>query len=304
MALRAAQAACARAAALAPLSRQQGAAMARFTAGDGTDLYYEDQGSGLPVLCLAGLTRNSRDFDHLAPHVPHVRLIRMDYRGRGLSAWPGPSSYTVQAEAADALALLDHLGIARAAVIGTSRGGLIGLWLCHAAKDRLLGLCLNDIGPEIEPRGLDIIRGYLGRNPVQKTWEEAALARARLWTGFHGVPHARWLAEVRGHYDETPEGLVIRYDPRLRQAVFGDEGAAPAVQPQASLWPLFDAAAGLPLCLIRGETSDLLSRATTAEMCRRRPDMTRAEVPGRGHVPFLDEPEALAALARWLGEMQ
>ena len=277
--------------------------MPRFTAADGTALHYEDEGAGLPVLCLAGLTRNSRDFDHLAPHLPDVRLIRMDYRGRGLSDRPGPATYTVQTEAADAVALLDHLGIARAAVIGTSRGGLIGLWLCHAAKDRLLGLCLNDIGPEIEARGLDIIRGYLGRNPVQRTWEEAALARARLWTGFRGVPHSRWLAEVRGQYQETAEGLAIRYDPRLRQAVFGDESAPPAVQPQPGLWPLFDAASGLPLCLIRGETSDLLSRETAAEMRRRRPDMAYAEVPGRGHVPFLDEPEALAAIRQWLGAM-
>ncbi len=278
--------------------------MARFTATDGTGLHYEDQGSGLPVLCLAGLTRNSRDFDHLGTHLSDIRLIRMDYRGRGLSDRPGPASYTVQQEAADALALLDHLDIARAAVIGTSRGGLIGLWLCHTARDRLLGLCLNDIGPEIQPKGLEIIRGYLGRNPAQKTWESAALARARLWTGFRGVSHARWLAEVRGHYDETPAGLVIRYDPRLRQAVFGDESAPSAVQPQPGLWPLFDAAAGLPLCLIRGETSELLSRETAAEMRRRRPDLTYAEVPGRGHVPFLDEPEALVAIRHWLGAMQ
>lgn len=278
--------------------------MPDFTAADGTRLHYEDQGTGLPVLCLAGLTRNSRDFDHVAPHLGNVRLIRMDYRGRGRSAWADPATYTVPQEGADALALLDHLGIGRAAILGTSRGGLIGMLLAATAKDRLMGLCLNDIGPELGPKGLDIIAGYLGRNPAQKTWEEAALARARLWTGFHGVPHSRWLAEVRAHYDETPAGLVIRYDPRLRQAVFGEDAPAGTVQPAADLWPLFEACAGLPLCLIRGATSDLLTAETAAEMRRRRPDMIFAEVPGRGHVPFLDEAESRAALGAWIGAMQ
>lgn len=277
--------------------------MPAFAAADGTRLHYVDEGAGRPLLCLAGLTRNLRDFDHLAPHLADMRLIRMDYRGRGNSGRADPATYTVAQEAADALALLDHLGIARAALLGTSRGGLIGLYLAATAPGRLSGLCLNDIGPEVGAKGLDIIRGYLGRNPAQRTWEEAAEARARLWTGFHGVPRERWLAEVRAHYDETPAGLVIRYDPRLRQAVFGaEDGAAStaAVTPAPDMWPLFDAAAGLPLCLIRGATSDLLSPATAAAMRRRRPDMIFAEVPGRGHVPFLDEPEALAAIRRWL----
>jgi pimeloyl-ACP methyl ester carboxylesterase len=266
-----------------------------LTANDGTRLHYTDEGTGKQVLCLAGLTRNGRDFDHVAPHLKGVRLIRPDYRGRALSDRADPATYTIPQEAADAVALLDHLGIDRAAVLGTSRGGLISMWLARTARDRLSGVALNDIGPEIATEGLAVISGYLGRNPVQRTWEEAARARATHWTGFHGVPHERWLAEVMNHYDETPDGLVIRYDPRLRDAVFGG-----GVQPSPDLWPLFDKLEGLPLALIRGETSDLLSRATAAEMVRRRPDMLFAEVPGRGHVPFLDEPVALDVLHRWL----
>jgi len=273
--------------------------MPRFTAPDGTGLHYTDEGAGLPLLCLAGLTRNGGDFDHMAPHLAGVRLIRLDTRGRGGSDHADPATYTVPREAGDALALLDHLGIAQAAVLGTSRGGLIALWLAAKAKHRLLGVALNDIGPVIERRGLDVIRGYLGRNPAQKTHEEAARARAALWTSFEGVPHERWMHEVRNHYDQTVDGLLLRYDPRLRNAVLSTWD-----QPQPDLWPLFDALAGLPLCVIRGANSDLLSRATLTEMMRRRPDMVVAEVPGRGHVPFLDEPEALDALRHWLGEMQ
>ncbi len=153
------------------------------------------------------------------------------------------------------------------------------------------------MGPVIGREGLAAIEAHLGRRPAQATWEEAARARARHWTAFRDVPHARWLHEVRNHYEETPAGLALRYDPALRDAFLGEGGAVPEPGP---LWPLFDALAGLPLCVIRGEGSDLLSRDTLAAMRARRPDAVVAEVPGRGHVPFLDEPGSLAALAAWL----
>lgn len=267
-----------------------------LTAADGTRLAWAAAGAGKPVLALAGLTRNMRDFDHVAPHLEGVRLIRMDYRGRGLSDRADPATYTVAQEAADALALLDHLGIDRAAVLGTSRGGLIGMLLAATAKERLTGLALNDIGPEIGARGLDVIEGYLGRRPAQKTWAEAAEARAQAWTGFKGVPMARWMAEVKAHYEEREDGLHLRYDPALR-----DVFLAGRVQPAPDMWPLFDAAEGLPLLCLRGVASDILTRESFAAMRRRRPDMIAVSVPGRGHVPFLDEPEALAGLRRWVG---
>lgn len=266
--------------------------MPHFSAPDGASLHFTDEGEGLPLLALPGLTRNGGDFDHLAPHLSGIRLIRLDSRGRGRSDFTGPATYTVPQEAADAVALLDHLGIARAAVLGTSRGGLVAMWIAATAKDRLLGVALNDIGPVIDPRGLQDIAGYLGRRPAQPTWEEAARTRARLWPHFRGVPHDRWLHEVRNHYEETPDGLALRYDPRLREA-FGTGETPP-------LWPLFDGLAGLPLAALRGESSNILSPETWAEMRRRRPDMIAADIPGRGHVPFLDEPEALAALRAWL----
>ncbi len=272
--------------------------MPHYTANDGCRLYYTDEGTGLPVIALAGLTRNGADFDHVAPHLP-VRLIRPDYRGRGQSDWADPATYTIPQEGADVLALMNHLGLEKAAILGTSRGGLIAMMLAAIAKDRLLGVALNDIGPEIADKGLDVIKDYIGRNPAQKTYAEAAEARAKLWTHFKGVPMARWLAEVTAHYRETPDGLVIRYDPKLRDAVL-----AVGAQPTPDLWPLFDALDGLPLALIRGANSDLLSKKTADEMARRRPDMIRAEVPDRGHVPFLDEPEALEALSAWLEKMQ
>ncbi len=272
--------------------------MPRFSAPDGASLHYTDEGAGTPVLALSGLTRSGTDFDYVAPYLGDVRLIRLDYRGRGQSQWTGAETYTIPTEAADVLALLDHLGLAQAAILGTSRGGLIAMVLAATAKERLTGVCLNDIGPDLTEAGLETIRGYIGRNPPQRTYVEATAMRASLIDGFENVPASRWREEVEKHYRETPQGLEIRYDPALRDAVL-----AAGEQPAPDLWPLFDALAGLPLALIRGANSNLLSKATADEMARRRPDMMRADVPERGHVPFLDEPEALEVIRTWVQQL-
>ena len=269
--------------------------MPEFSAPDGTNLYYTDEGDGTPVLALAGLTRNGSDFDYVAPHLRDVRLIRLDYRGRGKSGWSGAATYTIPTEAQDAIALLDHLGLKRAAILGTSRGGLIAMTLAAFAKDRLSGVCLVDIGPELPEAGLEVIRNYIGKNPGQKTYADATAMRAQLLAGFVDVPQSRWDEEVRKHYIESSDGLKINYDPALRDAVM-----AAADQPMPDLWPLFDALQDLPLALIRGENSDLLTQDTAQKMRARRSDMVFADVPDRGHVPFLDEPIALQALGVWL----
>jgi pimeloyl-ACP methyl ester carboxylesterase len=269
-----------------------------FTAEDGARIAYRDEGEGLPLLCLAGLTRSMADFDYLAPHLPPVRLIRMDYRGRGASDWTGAATYTVQQEGRDALALLDHLGVAQAAILGTSRGGLIGMVLGTVARDRLLGLCLNDVGPEIARDGLTRIFDYVGRNPAGGTLESYAQRLSRS-PGFDGVPMSRWHDEARRQVVETPAGLRIPYDPSLREAFLAAfEG------PPVDLWPLFDALTGLPLALIRGANSDLLAKETAAMMRERRPDMAFAEVPGRAHIPFLDEPEAVDLIRTFLAGLR
>lgn len=267
-----------------------------FEAADGALLAYSDEGEGLPLLCLSGLTRTMADFDYLRPHLPEgVRLIRTDYRGRGESARTGAATYTVPQEGRDAIALLDHLGVEKAAVFGTSRGGLIGMVLGVTARDRLLGLGFNDVGPELERAGLEAIFDYVGRNPAAVTHEDAARRMAKALTRFEGVPEERWLAEARLHYRSEGDGLSITYDPALREAFLAAfKGEAP------DLWPLWDTLAGLPLCLIRGANSDLLSRANAERMVAAHPGMIFAEVPGRGHIPFLDEPEAVGAIREWL----
>ena len=274
--------------------------MPRFQTSDGLSLHFEDTGTGFPLLCLSGLTRNARDFDFMAQHLPGLRLIRLDYRGRGQSDWsPDPQSYTVPREARDVLELLDHLGLERVAVLGTSRGGLIAMVLAAMAKDRLLGVALNDIGPELDPGGLDVIMGYLGRHPDAATLDDlAAQRKSAMEAKFPGVPLARWRQEVTHTHVETPEGVRINYDPGLREAVLaaGANGAP-------DLWPLFDAIAPLPAAVIHGANSDLLTDATVTRMAQRMPGLIVAHVPDRAHIPFLDEAEALAALRQWLEQM-
>lgn len=268
-----------------------------FTTPDGLRIAYTDAGEGLPVIALSGLTRNHRDFDFLAPHLRDVRLIRMDYRGRGDSDWADWSTYTVPAEAGDVVALMAHLGVEKAALLGTSRGGLISMVLAATQPDKVLGVCLNDVGPVVDSEGLKVIDGYIGRKPKAATLDEMADIRAKTVNGFEGVPASRWREEAERSYVETPQGLDIRYDPALRDSfVAAMEAETP------DLWPLFGALAAKPLAVIRGAGSDVLTAETAAEMRARIPEMRFAEIPSRGHAPFLDEPEAVATINAWLDD--
>jgi len=265
------------------------------TAADGLRLAYDVQGSGPPLLCLPGLTRNMEDFEPVLDAFAHrAQVIRTDFRGRGASDWGDPATYQVPQEAADVLALLDHLGLERVTILGTSRGGLVALVLAAMARPRIAGVIFNDIGPEVAPEGLAYIMEYLGKPPKARTLEEAAEAFPRHYApAFRDVPPETWAALARRIFRQEEGRLVNRYDPRLRDAV------APAFAPDAvapDLWPLFDALAGAPLGLIRGAGSNILSADTAAEMRRRRPDMAFADLPDRGHVPFLDEPPAIAVI--------
>lgn len=269
--------------------------MKRFVTSDGLSLAYTDEGEGLPVLCLPGLTRNGADFDELAAALKgRYRLIRLTLRGRGASDRdPDPTNYNVGIEARDVAEFLDHLGLKRVMIVGTSRGGLIAMVLAATAKDRLAGVLLNDVGPELAPEGLANILSYLGIEPKAKSYEEAVEAlKKRMGARFPGLTDAKWTSLARRWFDEGPEGLVLNYDARIR-----DNIEATAGQAAPNMWPLFDALDGVPLAVVRGMNSDLLTAETVEKMRKRRRDLIVGEVPDRGHVPFLDEPEALAALA-------
>ena len=270
--------------------------MPEFTTSDGLSLHYTDSGQGdaLPLICLPGLTRESRDFRYFAPHAKRYRMITLDARGRGQSA-PDPdiSNYNVMREAADVAELMDHLGLQNAAILGTSRGGMVAMVLAATAKDRLMAVILNDVGPEIPQDGIARIMAYVGRRPAAKTHAQAAETLGTLMaSAFPDVPLARWREEVEAFYDAGPDGLSLRYDPRLRDALLQQAEAGPP----PDLWPLFMALEGLPCGVIRGANSDVLSHETFLEMQRRLPAVQAVELKNRGHVPFLDEPAALTLI--------
>lgn len=274
--------------------------MSFFTTSDGKQLHYTDTGpsSGRPLLCLAGLTRNGRDFSFVAPHLSDLRLITLDTRGRGASEYDADfMNYNVLREGHDAIELLDHLALEKVTVLGTSRGGLLAMALAASHPERLKGVILNDIGPVVGAQGIARIMDYVGKRPRAKTLDQAAAdMKAALDPEFPGVPLQVWRQQAEFQYQETDTGLELRYDPNLHKALL--EQAATGATPD--MWMFFAALAKLPLAVIRGANSDILSHETLEEMKRRHPGMIAAEVPDRGHPPFLDEPASLALIRQFL----
>ncbi|MCV6584502.1 MAG: alpha/beta hydrolase [Marinibacterium sp.] len=274
--------------------------MPHFTTSDGLRLYFEDSHPGdtdaTPLLCLPGLTRNCRDFDPLKAQVPQQRLIAMDYRGRGRSSYDVDfHNYNILRERRDAIELLDHLGLGRVTVLGTSRGGLVAMAMAASDRDRLSGVILNDVGPVVDPKGISRIMAYLGNTPAQSDYDSCARAlHDAMQPQFPDVPLAVWRRQAEIQFDEVQGRLELRYDAHLRRAIL--EAAASDAAPD--LWVFFDALRDLPLGLIRGENSDVLNTETTAQMQARCPDMIVTQVPNRGHAPFLDEPQSLELIGK------
>lgn len=263
---------------------------------------YEGSGSGAPtVLCLHGLTRNSRDFEDLAPHLQRrYRVIAPDLRGRGFSARdPHPQNYQPAIYVQDILTLLGTVGAPRVAVIGTSLGGMLAMMLGLSQPNRIAGIVLNDIGPEIDPVGIERIKQYAGRLPPARTWSEAvAQTRYMFGDAWPGLSPDRWEVLARRGFREDAAGVVeADADPNIGEVL----RAAPAAAPD--LWPLWKGLRNVPTLAIRGHHSDILSAATFARMKSENPDLQQLEVADRGHVPLLDEPECLAALDAFLAKI-
>ncbi len=254
-----------------------------------------------PVVCLHGLTRNARDFEDLAPRLAARgrRVLALDVRGRGASAWdPDPMRYVPAVYAGDVLALLDALGIARAVFVGTSMGGLITMVVAAMRPQAIAAAVLNDIGPELAPEGLARISGYTGQGGPVNDWAGAAdYARRINQVAFPHYGPDQWAAFARRLFSEKNGRPVLDYDPEIAKALARPAPApGETPPPPPDLWPLFKALAQYPLLTVRGATSDLLSPDIAMRMREAAPDMAFAEVAGVGHAPMLDEPEALAAI--------
>lgn len=277
------------------------------TAEDGTQLYARDYAPaaerGLkPVICLPGLTRNARDFEALAPALAtERRVLALDFRGRGKSGRADPATYRPDQEVADTLAVLDHLGIERFAIVGTSRGGIVAMVMAARALPRMAGVLFNDIGPRIEPEGLLRIRSYLGGDPQFASWAEAVAALKATNPGFPGLSEAQWLTFARRVFRDDNGLPRADYDAGLAQNFPTPEQIASGSVPE--LWALLEMMADVPSVVLRGEHSDLLSDDTVTRMRQMHRDLSAVTVRGRGHVPFLDEPDSLAAMSEWLARV-
>jgi len=281
-----------------------------WASADGLNLYARDYAPAdgparLPVIAIHGLTRNSADFEAIAPLIARSgrRVLAVDIRGRGRSdRAPDPMTYSPDVYAKDVIALMELAGIERAVFLGTSMGGIITMAVAAVKPKRVAAAALNDIGPEVSAEGLARIAAYSGQPVVTPTWADAA-AYARLHNAI-ALPHyddADWDAFARRVFREGSEGSpVLDYDPDI--AVPMRAAGAKALVP--NLWPWFRVLARKrPLLLIRGGTSDLLSAEIVAKMRKAVRTMAYAEVPGIGHAPMLDEPEAKSALFAFLAEV-
>jgi pimeloyl-ACP methyl ester carboxylesterase len=247
-----------------------------------------------PLLCLAGLTRNSKDFEPLGAKLRNRQIIAFDYRGRGWSDYADPSTYTPRHELADCLALLDHLQIEKACVVGTSRGGIIAMLMAQVEGDRVAGAILNDIGPRLETEGLLRIARLIRQGSEFQTWEEAADDLRAGSREISGLTDSDWLCFARRLYKERAGKIIRDYDPALALSFPSPEEIAREGQPQ--LWTQFGALKDKPCAVLRGEFSDLLSEETVRDMAAVHKGLITACVRDRGHVPFLDEPESIAAV--------
>jgi len=278
---------------------------------DGLALYARDYApllpqTGLPVICLHGLTRNSRDFEVVAPRIAALgrRVVVPDMRGRGKSANdPDPAHYVPAVYAQDVMKLMDALGVAKAVFVGTSMGGLITMVIAATAPDRVAASVLNDVGPQLETSGLSRIASYVGHVQPLASWEEAAeAARAVNGSAFPGRldDEAFWLAFARRTHRARDDGRIeLDYDPHIALAFADFDPDAPA----ADLTPYFQALCAKPMLSVRGALSDILSDRAVTHMRNVNPAMESVRVENIGHAPMLDEPEAWDALLDFLAKV-
>jgi pimeloyl-ACP methyl ester carboxylesterase len=277
---------------------------------DGLWLHASEWGQGfgfaLPVVCLPGLARTTRDFAELgqalASSGPARRVLALDYRGRGRSDYDAtPANYSFPVEAGDILAVLAALRIDRAIFVGTSRGGIHTMGLAAMKPGLIAGAVLNDIGPVVETAGLVRIQAYIGKTPPVPSFEIGAAILAKVGAAqFPRLDAAGWMRMAKLLWkEEAPGRLVLDYDPALSTTV---ETVTPDM-PNPTFWEAFAALAGVPVLSIRGGLSDILSADTVAEMARRHPRLQALAVPDEGHAPLLADDATIGEIVGFVARV-
>lgn len=274
---------------------------------DGLRLVYRDYGDPCsprtPLLCLTGLTRNAKDFhDFAMRHAGTRRVLCPDYRGRGRSGYdPDPRNYQAPVYLNDIQHLLAAAHVTRVIVLGTSLGGILAMAMSAVIPTMMAGVILNDIGPEVSEAGRQRIADYVGRGVYVPDYQAGVTAwRNTYAAAYPNLDEAGWLkiAEASFTPDEQRGGLRLDYDLNIGQAL-----REQAKTPLPDLWPLFRGLRHLPLLALRGALSDVLTADTFVRMKREHAGMIAVTVPGVGHIPMLDEPEAQSATDDFLAAL-
>jgi pimeloyl-ACP methyl ester carboxylesterase len=265
---------------------------------DGLKLHYRDypgDDTRPPILCIPGLTRNARDFEEVTARLAgDWRVLAIDLRGRGDSDYAKDSAtYNPLVYVGDVLALLDELALPKIVAFGTSLGGIVTMLLAMQARERLAGALLNDVGPEIDPAGLSRIRSYVGRSNSFPTWMHAARAVEEANRDVYpGYKIDDWLKMAKRLYYVNGAGrIVLDYDMKIAEP-FREPGGEAA----PDMWPALSALAGLPVLIVRGARSDVLSTVTAKRMTAELPASALVTVRNVGHTPTLSEPEVVKAM--------
>ncbi len=274
-----------------------------FNAEDGLGIYYRDYGSTkhgkIPVLCLPGLTRNSKDFHRTASCLSKERrVLSIDYRGRGKSARdPNPHNYIPATYLNDIRHLLALTGIHKVIIIGTSLGGLLAMGMAAAYPRVLCGVILNDIGPELANSGRKRIIEYIGTKTSPLNWDAAITELKAKFPSLSLQSEDDWRLAAEGTYRVDEKGIfypdwdVSLVKPLLKTDTLPD------------LWPLFLALHDIPVLGIRGENSDILLPGCFQRMATVHPNFMSVTIPKTGHVPYLWEPQSIRAINIFLSKL-
>lgn len=268
---------------------------------DGLKLHaydYPSDSGKTPVICVPGLTRNARDFQHLGAEFPGARrIIMLDLRGRGMSEYSKDSStYNPKQYVSDIIMLMDELKISKAIFFGTSLGGIVTMIMAKMHPERVAGALLNDIGPELDQQGLDRIASHVGQGRSFDTWAHAARDMAENNSDiFPDFTLKDWIAFAKKLYRMNSSGRVkLDYDMKIAEP-FSSKGGG-----SGALWNAVENMKDIPTLILRGELSDLFSERVAREMLEKMDKAELVTVPRVGHAPTLEEPASLDAIHQLL----
>lgn len=272
---------------------------------DGLRLHYRDYAGPAdrpPIICVPGLTRNARDFEAVAERLAgQWRVICVELRGRAESAYAkDPMTYVPLTYLQDLEVLFEQLQARRFIGFGTSLGGIMFMLVAAAGRGRLAGALLNDIGPTLDPAGVERVRDHVGNGGAHPSWVHAARAVAENESRFFpDYTLTDWLVQAKHRFRLNSKGrIVLDYDQRIAEPF-----RVPGGEVGVDLWPAWQAFGDCPLLVVRGELSDFLSAETAARMATSLPDVELLEMPRLGHTPTLTEPAVEDAIDRLLARV-